>query len=184
MANTAEETGREGLVAQATSQVQDAASTAQDKAAELTQEGKGKLGEALDQRTNQAGDQVRKVAQALRQTGEQMRLQGDAQQAAGAAEGAAERMERLGGYLEQTSGDKLLRDIEDFARRRPWVVAGTGMLVGVAASRFLKASSERRYGEARERSFSDRQANHPATSLPAAPAADEPLARESHGMSG
>jgi ElaB/YqjD/DUF883 family membrane-anchored ribosome-binding protein len=184
MANTAEETGQEGLVGQATSQVQDAASTAQDKAVELKEQGKGKLGETLDQRTNQAGEQVSKMAQALRQSGEQMRQQGDARQAAGFAEGAAERMERFGGYLERTSGDELLRDVEDFARRRPWAVAGMGMLVGLAASRFLKASSERRYRVARGRSGSDRATNHADTSIPAARAADEPLARESHGTSG
>lgn len=145
MTNTASETGREGLVGQATSQVQDAASSAQEKAVELKQQGRSKLGETLDQRTNQAGGQVRELAQALRTSGEQLREQGDGKQVAGVAEGAADRFERLGGYLEQTSGDELLRDVEELARRRPWLVAGVGLAVGVAASRFLKASSERRY---------------------------------------
>ena len=58
---------------------------------------------------------------------------------------AAQRVERLGGYLERTSGERMLRDAEDFARRWPWAVAGMGLMVGFAASRFLKASSERRY---------------------------------------
>ena len=44
------------------------------------------------------------------------------------------------------NGDQLLRDAEEFARRRPWMVAGMGLVAGLAASRFLKASSERRYG--------------------------------------
>ena len=145
MADTANQTSREGLVDQTTSQVQDAASAAQEKAVELKEQGKGKLGETLDQRTNQAGEQARKMAQALRQSGEKLRSQGEAQQAADVAEGAADRIERLGGYLEQTSGDAVLRDVEDFARRRPWMVAGIGMLAGLTASRFLKASSERRY---------------------------------------
>jgi ElaB/YqjD/DUF883 family membrane-anchored ribosome-binding protein len=145
MTNTASETGREGLVGQATSQVQDTASSAQEKAVELKQQGRSKLGETLDQRTNQAGGQVRELAQALRRSGEQLREQGDGKQVAGVAEGAADRFERLGGYLEETSGDELLRDVEELARRRPWLVAGVGLAVGVAASRFLKASSERRY---------------------------------------
>ena len=34
------------------------------------------------------------------------------------------------------------------ARQRPWMVAGLGLMVGLAASRFLKASSERRYDSA------------------------------------
>ena len=146
MANTAERTDQEGLVGQASTQVQEAASTAQEKAVELKAQGKGKLGETLDQRTNEAGVQARKMAHALRRSGEQLSNEGDGQQAAGLAEGAADRIERLGGYLERTSGDELMRDLEDFARRRPWIVAGMGVVAGLAASRFLKASSERRYG--------------------------------------
>jgi hypothetical protein len=116
------------------------------KAVELKEQGKSKLGETLDQRKNEAGAQARKVAQALRRSGEQLSNEKDGQQVAGLAEGAAERIERLGGYLERTSGIELVRDVEDFARRRPWLVAGVGLVAGLAASRFLKASSERRYG--------------------------------------
>jgi ElaB/YqjD/DUF883 family membrane-anchored ribosome-binding protein len=181
MANTADEASREGLVGQATSQVQDAASTAQEKAVELKEQGKGKLGETLDRRTTQAGGQARQMARALRQSGDQLRSQGDGQQAAGLAEGAAERMERLGGYLEQTSGDELLRDVEDFARRRPWMIAGLGLLAGLAASRFLKASSERRYGASTQRSgFAP---SYPYEPVPSTPYTDEPLARESFAAS-
>ena len=179
MADTANQTSRDGLVDQATSQVQDAASAAQEKAVELKEQGKGKLGEALDQRTNQAGEQARKMAQALRQSGEQLRSQDQSQQAADVAEGAADRIERLGGYLEQTSGDKLLRDVEDFSRRRPWMIAGIGLIAGLAASRFLKASSERRYD-------GSKQASGPGEHSMSTPSfddryADEPLARQNNG---
>jgi ElaB/YqjD/DUF883 family membrane-anchored ribosome-binding protein len=145
MSSTASETGREGLVRQAASQTEDVAAKAQEKAVELKEQGRNKLSETVDERTTQAGGQARQVAQALRRSGEQLREQGDGQQVAGLTEGAAERIERLGGYLEQTSGDEILRDVEDFARRRPWMVAGMGLAVGLAASRFLKASAERRY---------------------------------------
>jgi hypothetical protein len=178
MAGTANQTSRGGLVGEGTSQVEDAASAAQEKAVELKEQGRGKLGEALDERTSQAGGQARKVAQALRQSGEQLRGQDQSQQAADVAEGAADRLERLGGYLEQTSGDQLLRDVEDFSRRRPWMIAGIGLIAGLAASRFLKASSERRYD-------GSRQASGPAGhSVPTSSVdgrdADEPLARESN----
>jgi ElaB/YqjD/DUF883 family membrane-anchored ribosome-binding protein len=145
MTNTASETGREGLVGEAASQVEDAAASAQQKASELKEQGRSKLSETLDERTTQAGGQARQMAHALRRSGEQLREQGEGQQAAGVTEGAAERIERLGGYLERTSGDEMLRDAEDFARQRPWIVAGLGLMVGLVASRFLKASSERRY---------------------------------------
>src|SRR5215217_8364919 len=146
MANTVEGTDQEGLVGQASAQVQEATSTAQERAVELKEQGKSRLGEKLDQRTNEAGVQARKMAQALRRSGEQLSNEGDGQQAAELAEGAADRIERLGGYLERTSGAALVRDVEDFARRRPWMIAGIGLVTGLAASRFLKASSERRYG--------------------------------------
>ena len=147
MSTTTQETGTEGLVEQAKSELADAASAVQDKSLELKEQGRGKLGETLDRRTTEMGGQARQVANALRQTSSQMTAQADhtGQQVGQAAEWVAGRVERLGGYLEHTNGDHLLRDAEDFARRRPWMVAGMGLVAGLAASRFLKASSERRY---------------------------------------
>jgi hypothetical protein len=59
----------------------------------------------------------------------------------------------VGRYLEQKHGDEFMRDIEMFARRRPWMLAAIGMLAGVAAARFLKASSEQRYDSYRETGY-------------------------------
>ena len=182
MTNTASETGREGLVDQAASQVESAASSAQEKAVELKAQGRSKLGETLDERTSQAGGQARKLAQALRQSGGQLREQSEGQQVAGIAEGAADRIERLGGYLEQTSGNELLQDVEQFARRRPWMVAGFGLVVGLAGSRFLKASSERRYGSAQGTSGVGR--SNPVDVPSPGRYADEPISSASYGTSG
>jgi ElaB/YqjD/DUF883 family membrane-anchored ribosome-binding protein len=185
MASTTERTAQEGLVDQASSQVQETASTAQEKAVELKEQGKSKLGETLDQRTNEAGTQARKMAQVLRRSGEELSNEGNGQRVAGLTEGAADRIERLGGYLERTSGDELVRDVEDFARRRPWMVAGIGLVAGLAASRFLKASSERRYEGSAQAGDGSSQYGHSA--LPQSTgnrSADEPLARESYGASG
>jgi ElaB/YqjD/DUF883 family membrane-anchored ribosome-binding protein len=185
MTNTAEETRQEGLVGQASAQVQDAASTAQEKAVELKDQGKSKLGETLDQRTNEAGAQARQIAQALRRSGEELSNEGNGQQVAGLAQAAAGRIERLGAYLERTSGDQLVRDVEDFARSRPWMIAGMGLVAGLAASRFLKASSERRYdGSAQAGGGSNQYPYRGSPESSEGRAADEPLARESYGASG
>jgi hypothetical protein len=128
--------------------VQDASAVAQEKAAELREQGSARLREQLDERSSQAGSQVRSLADALRRGGSDLRSEGNAS-GARVAGLAAERVERLGGYLEQKSGDELMRDLESFARRRPWLLAGLGMLAGVAAARFVKASSEERYGDYR-----------------------------------
>jgi ElaB/YqjD/DUF883 family membrane-anchored ribosome-binding protein len=183
MANTVEGTDQEGLIGQASTQVQEAASTAQEKAVELKEQGRSKLGETLDQRTNEAGVQARKMAQALRRSGEQLSNEGNGQQAAELAAGAADRIERLGGYLERTSGAELVGDVEDFARRRPWMIAGMGLVAGLAASRFLKASAERRYGGSAQPAADSTRHDVLPLSTGARPA-DEPLARESYGASG
>ncbi len=122
---------------QATSQVQ-------EKAQEAGGQAREKMREQVDQRSTQAGEQVRPVADALRKTGEQLRSEGN-EQPAKAADAVAERLDRLAGYLNETNGDRLLNDVEQFGRRRPWALAAGGAVVGFVVSRFLKASSARRY---------------------------------------
>ena len=150
MSTTTQDAGKEGLVDQAKSELGDVASDVQDKAVELKDQGRGKLGETLDRRTTEVGGQARQAAQVLRQSSTQLTSggEGNTEQVAHLTDMAAEQFERFGGYLERASGEELLRDAEDFARRRPWMVAGIGLVAGLAASRFLKASSERRYGSA------------------------------------
>jgi hypothetical protein len=80
---------------------------------------------------------VRSIAQELRRQGK------DAP--ANLAEQVAGQADRVGDYLKDASGDRILRDVEDFARRQPMLVTAAGLALGFAASRFLKASSSRRY---------------------------------------
>ncbi|HET8787607.1 MAG TPA: hypothetical protein VFO47_02520, partial [Actinomycetes bacterium] len=70
------------------------------------------------------------------------------------AEQVASQADRVGDYLKAASGDRILRDVEDFARRQPMLVAAGALALGFAASRFLKASSGRRY-ESAYRSYGD-----------------------------
>jgi ElaB/YqjD/DUF883 family membrane-anchored ribosome-binding protein len=144
MTNVAEDRQDEGVRESAASAVQDAASTTQEKAIELRSRGADQLREQLDSRTTDAGRQTQEVARALRQSGQQLRNDGKSQ-AAGITEGAADRVERLGQYLERVNGNELMDDAERFVRQRPWMVAGVALVAGLAASRMMKASSERRY---------------------------------------
>jgi hypothetical protein len=149
MTQATDEAGRQpGLTDQASEKAQDAVSAAQEKASELREQGSARLRDQFDHRSNEAGSQMRSLAEALRRGGNDLNGEGagNASQLTGQA---AERIERLGSYLEQKSGDELMRDVETFARRRPWMLAGLGMLAGVAAARFMKASSEQRYGDYR-----------------------------------
>src|SRR5215213_1037589 len=125
-------------------QVQEKAQVAQEKLGETTETMRARMREQVDQRSTQAGGQVRSTAQALRSTSERLREDGQ-DGPARAAERAADQAEKVGGWLEQSDADRILYDVEDFGRRQPLAVAAIGLAAGFAASRFLKASSRSRY---------------------------------------
>jgi hypothetical protein len=120
---------------------------AKEKAQAGAQQAKRTVRDQVDQRSTEAGERVGSTAQDVRSIGEELRRQGK-DQPAQLAERAADRAESLGEYLKRSDGDTILRDIEDFGRRQPWTVIAGGIALGFAASRFLKASSERRASSA------------------------------------
>jgi gas vesicle protein len=144
--NGASDTGNEGgPAAEAREQARQHADDARNAAQQAAGKAQDKLREQLDQRSTQAADQINQQASDLRSVSEKLREHGtDAP--AKVADRAADYAERVGGYLKDADPDRLLRDAEDFGRRQPWAVAVGGLALGFAASRFLKASSARRYG--------------------------------------
>jgi hypothetical protein len=120
------------------------ADRAQEQVGRATDRARDQVRDQVNRRSTQAGEQIRSAAEDTRSLAEQLRRQGkDAP--ARYAEQAAERADRLGGYLHEADGDRILRDVEDFGRRRPWVVVAGGLALGFMASRLLKASSSERY---------------------------------------
>jgi gas vesicle protein len=129
---------------QAKEKVQETAQQVGQKAQEV----KGQAGERvrgeIDARSTQAGEQVSSTADAIRRVGGQLREEGK-DMPAKLADQAAERAERLGRYLTEADADRMLRDLESMARRRPWLAGLGGVVAGFLASRFVKASGSRRY---------------------------------------
>jgi ElaB/YqjD/DUF883 family membrane-anchored ribosome-binding protein len=117
---------------------------AQERVQGAAREAKGRLREQVDQRSTQAGQQLSSAADDVRSVAQELRTQGK-DTPARFAEQAAEKTQQVGQRLQSASGDELLRDVEDFARRNPWAVAAGGLVLGLAASRMLKASSGERY---------------------------------------
>jgi ElaB/YqjD/DUF883 family membrane-anchored ribosome-binding protein len=118
------------------------------KAHELGQDVSVQVRGQLDQRSTQAGEQVQAMGHALQSGVEQLRSEGKDVPAKVMAQ-VAERAEDLGAYLQSSQADQMLMDLEHFARRRPWVTAGVGLFAGFLASRFVKASADRRYESSR-----------------------------------
>jgi len=139
---------------------------AHEQVTQVTDAGRGAVRRQVDQRSTQVGEQASGVAEMLRQTASQLRAEGDVQKTryAQVAEQAADRLDRTGRYLTDADADELLGRLEDAARRQPWLVAAAGLLTGVAAARFLKASSRDRY-EHRYRSVYAEQSYRPTREL-------------------
>src|SRR5215212_5014183 len=115
-----------------------------EKAGEAKDQASSRVREQLDSRSTQVGEQATSIATAVRRASEQLRQEGQ-QGPARLLEQGADRVEQAGSWLREKDGDTMLRDVEDFGRRRPWVIAAGAAVAGFAASRFLGASSRRRY---------------------------------------
>ncbi len=123
---------------QAQEKIQPAVGQAKEKTQELRARAGGRVRQEVDTRSTQAADQAQTLADAVRTTGEQLRGEGK-EQPAKLAEQGAERTERLAQYLRESDADRIIRDAEEFGRRRPWAVATIGLALGLVAARFLKA---------------------------------------------
>lgn len=123
---------------------QEVTAQAREKAQEAAGEARTRLRDQVDLRSTQAGERVSSTGSDLRSVSEELRKQGK-DTPARMTDQAAERVERVGSYLADSDADRILHDVEDFARRQPLAILAGGMVLGIVAARFLKASSHRRY---------------------------------------
>ena len=162
-----------GAVAEAREKSSELVSGAQTQISETAHELGGKaefkLREQLDERSTQAGEQVQSIGKVLQSGANQLRSEGQGMPARVVDE-VARRADDLGSYLQEAHADRFLHDLEAFARRRPWVAAGIGALAGFAASRFVRASSDRRHagGQMDGRNHGQSYSSSQARSLPVA----------------
>ncbi len=159
-----------------------AVGTAQDVAVQAKEQARQTAGEVrakaadeargqVDKRSSQIADQITPFAQALHIAGDHLERQGSAP-GANAARRLAGQMEQLSGYLRGSGSDRLLGDVESFARRRPWAAGSIGVAVGFVGARFLKASSESRYAGLQP------YGDIPASEMPLQRESETPLQRE------
>jgi hypothetical protein len=130
-------------------QAQEFAGQLQDQAQAAASQTQDRLRSQADQRTTQVGEQINAQASDLRSVGDALREQGkDAP--AKLADRLAGYAEQAGSYLREADPDRMIYDAEQFGRQRPGTIAVGALVAGFAASRFLKASSGRRYSSLRE----------------------------------
>ena len=94
-----------------------------------------------DRGRQQAADGFQQVAQTIRRVSTD--LEADQPAVANAANVAADGIERGARYLQETNAREILSSIETAARRQPLLFLGGSFVLGVIASRFIKAGSQK-----------------------------------------
>jgi hypothetical protein len=124
-------TGQQDPLSEAGQRAGETASHLAERAADLgfTQAERGK---------EQAAEGINQVAESIRRVG--MDMEGSQPQIANVAQTAADQAERLANYLRDTDARELLDTVENAARRQPLIFLGGAFVLGLAASRFIKAA--------------------------------------------
>jgi hypothetical protein len=97
---------------------------------------RGVLGEQQHAAASSLGQFAAALRKAAHETGD-----GQQGQIARVAETAADGLDRLSASLRERNFDRLVGDLESFARRQPVVFFGAALATGFLAMRFLKASN-------------------------------------------
>lgn len=121
-----------------TSPLADAGREAGESAGHLAERAADIGFQQADRGKEQAAHGISQVAESIRRVS--MDMQGEQPAIANAAQTAADQAERVANYLQQTDARELIRTVEDVARRQPLIFLGGAFLLGVAASRLLKAA--------------------------------------------
>jgi hypothetical protein len=91
-----------------------------------------------DRGKEQAAEGITQVADSIRRVSVDM--EGSQPQVAEVAQTAADQAERIATYLQETDAREILRTVEDVARRQPLLFLGGAFLLGMAATRLVKAA--------------------------------------------
>ena len=105
-----------------------------------------RTGSSLGESKAQLADQLGGLASAFQRTTEQLR-QEDRTTVAGLTEAVARQADQAANYLRQADVRAARQDLERLARRRPTLVLGGALALGLVAARFLKSSKRVRQGD-------------------------------------
>ncbi|MBM7412995.1 hypothetical protein JOE38_002818 [Clavibacter michiganensis] len=155
-------------------------------ASEVKSQAQDLLAQTRDQLREQTGIQQERAAGSLRTLSDELRDMGDKSESTGLASElvsqVAQRSGSAASYLEGRDPGTLLKDVTDFARRRPGLFVGLAVVAGVAAGRLTRSlTSEAHDQEEAEQPTPSTGATTPAS--PTALSTDEPVGVGSDGAS-
>ena len=130
-----------GETTQSATSTQAVVDQAKQTAQEVVEQAKQQANSRLASQIEQASQNLAQASDAIRTLGRQLREQGQAP-VAQYADQAAGQVERASAYLRGKDLERLIGDVEQFARQRPAVFVGGAVALGLVASRFLKSSTQ------------------------------------------
>ncbi|HEX7071536.1 MAG TPA: hypothetical protein VF190_12050 [Rhodothermales bacterium] len=133
------------------SRVSAMADRARERAGDAAETARAKAEDIAGSQKQRATGQLESISSALRQTSGSLRSN-QQETIADYVERAASQIDRLSDYVRTRSVGELFDEAQDFARREPALFLGGAFLLGIAGSRFLKAS-ERHHGMSRRETF-------------------------------
>lgn len=133
-ADTSQAGGKADSVAtKAHEKAHEAAEQVKSAATEKVQQFKARA----DSTKQEAAERIRRFGSAIQQTGRNL---SDDELLSNFAEKASRRVDKLASYVSSANPQTMLRDTEQFARRKPTIFFGGALLLGLIAGRFLKSS--------------------------------------------
>ena len=130
---------RAGTGSGARDQLREARDKVVDRAKSTFRDARDRAGSSLDDGRRRAAEQMGGIGGALHRTSEQLRYE-DQARFADVADSVGRQIDRVAGYLRDSDGRTITRDIESLARRQPALVFAGAFALGLVAARFLKSS--------------------------------------------
>jgi hypothetical protein len=115
------------------------------RASQLVERGADIGFKQADRGLDQAATGVETVADSIRRVSADMET--EQPQIAEFASTAADQAEALAGYLRENDVRQIIGNVENFARRQPLLFLGGAFVLGIAASRFIKAAAGQGQGQ-------------------------------------
>jgi PRC-barrel domain len=121
-------------------QAGDTVAQLKNQAGDTVEKVKTQANDQLDTQMTQAGLSLATVADAVETLSDQLR-RGNQALLADYADRAGGQVDQLATYLRQSDPNKVLHDVEDFAKREPVLFLAGAFAIGLLGTRFLKSSS-------------------------------------------
>ena len=121
-------------------QVRQAKDKVMDQARTTLRDARDRAGSTFTQGRQQAAQQLGGIGSALHRTSDTLRGE-DQARFADVADTVARQIDRVAGYLRESDGRTIARDLEGLARRQPALVFAGAFAIGVLAARFFKSTT-------------------------------------------